>query len=918
MAVYGAWQTGDWSSASTWAQLIQSSISQSSTGNALSATPTYSSTLTAANLVDSWRGFWLPFYNFATGNTVSVVLQEYNGATWSDTVATATLYSYSFTCNLRWGFAKFGTPYTPTTTSAGYYRLKITRATGSGNVKIYGPSASAPSCMIASASPASSPGAGDDVLIAGDMTNVAGTTNTITVTVDANTTIGSGQNIGSFPGASATSFNAIHIDSGGRVKASRTASATLIVRKLITQSYVDAEWDYGKTTDRIPAAYTATLMFDTSDNYSYVGVRYTSDLPNNTNPYYFGFVGAEKTYVKTNYVSGLGTAASPLITADAVDWSVGDQIVVTPSAGYATYAHTAPTTATYTDATGYNRRYITLTFAAAHSFKVGDRIVLSGFTPSAYNTTHTIDEVPSSTTLVIYGFTAAITANATVIGTVVGHTSKSEYRYIKTKNSSTSYVLSTISGGAEDALQYSPATTADIYNLSSNVRVTVNKRNQTYIYTFDAGSSSVTTSPSHWVLDNCRLDYGGGSGAYALGLLGNGYTAGSSSATISKAVFYCCLITIYDASTAHSDWSISDVIFAGYGASTNGIYAGGYNKTFTRVYSVDRSNTPITILGSNNIFRTIRMWSTAPEGNSAPGITITANAANNQIIGAYVQGIATGSSSRGVTLGNGVGNRFLDSEFGSVVANNNADVYITSNTYNICVFENCKFSSGTFISNYLNMFSGSLIAFHKYQQTTNKHRWYTNAGSARSTGAGLDDTTVRTAGSLNVRIDPENATTGFKMEFKIPSIVNQQTFINGFMQKNATFGTSVAKVEMWLPGSDTTSTADATYTLDNTTGSYQTFSVNKDYTGTANGLSTIRITAITATAGAYLYVADIYNGQGALNLWDNGQPVSPIVPLDFSSIPGLVWTFPDTNTTASTMGRALKDRLSKNQFLGLK
>lgn len=1129
MAVYGAWADGNWSTAATWTTLIQSTISQASAGSTLTASPTYSSTLSALNTTDSWRGVWLPFSGFATGNTVACVLQEYNGSSWSDTTATCTLYPYSTSTNQRWGFAKFGTPYTPTTTTSGYYRLKLTRGGAGTTVTIYGPTSSAPSCMIASVSPASSPGTGyssymrmpgttgnyayaadsaalsitgdidirvrlsldswstanqviiskyvgtgtqksyifttgassklalalydsggsgaslssstghgftagqtgwvrvtyrtsdrrvqfftaadsasmpsswtqlgtdvtqsmtnmkdstapleigscnngasgggtglanatgnfywaqirnnvaddgtgiqfsadittklfgastfteassnaatvtitgslsqdgDDVLIAGDMTNVAGTTNTVTVTVDADVTIGSGQNLAAFGGSSGTMFNAISIDAGGRLKATRSASFTLLVKQLIYLSYTDAQLDFGTTSDRIPAAYTATLMFDPSNNYTGVGVRYSNTAPNNTNPYYFGLVGASKTYVKTNYASGVGTSGSPLITADAVDWTVGDQIVVTPTAGYTTYSNTAPTAAAFTDATGYARRYITLTFAGAHSFKVGDRIVLAGFTPSTYNGTWTVDEVPSSTTLKIYNFTSAITANATVMGTVSGSTSKSEYRYIKTKNSSTSYVLSTIAGGAEDALQYSPTVKADIYNLSSNVKVTVNKRNQSYMYTFDASGQSAVTTNTHWVIDNCRLDYAGIGTAYSLGILANGNTSGSSSATVNKAVFWAASTVFYDSATSHSDWAITDVIFAGYQAANTAVVPAGYNKTFTRLYFVDFGSIAIALSGSSNIFRTVRTWATAPEGNSTSAISITANGASNLFVNAYVQGKANGSTNRGVILGGNITNKFLDSEFGTVVANNQADVYITSDTLNLTLFENCLFSSSTLINNYLNQFAGSEIAFHKYQQTTNKHRWYTNTGSARSTGAGLEDTTVKTAGSINVVLLPENNTTGFAWEFNVLAPASSLSFINGYLQKNAAFGTSVAKVELWLPGSDTSSTADATFTADNTTGSYQAFNTYKLYSGTAPGLSTVRVTAISATASAYLYVSDLFNSVGALNLWDKGKPAKQVAITDFSSVPAAVWSFPDSNTVASTMGKRQVD-----------
>ena len=913
MALYGAWQTGDWSSTSTWATLIQSTISQANPYGYVTATPLYTNTLTALNTSDSWRGAYLPFNSFPANSSFTITLQEYNGSTWSDTTATATAYSYAVNGGTRWGFVKFGTPYTPTTTSTGYYRLKLVKLTGAGTIQLYGTSGTAPSCMIASVSPVSTPGTGDDVLIAGDMTNVSGTTNPIAVTVDTNVTIGSGQNLAGFGGSSSTMFPAISIDSGGRLKASRTASATLLVKQMIVLSYTDGELDYGKTTDRIPSTYKATLMYDPSNNLGYVGIRYSSNM-NPAQSYYLSFVGASKAYIKTNYSSGLGTAASPLITSDPVDWSVGDQIVVTPSAGYTTYANTAPTSLTYTDATGYNRRYFTLTFAAAHSFKVGDRIILSGFTPAAYNgTAFTVDEVPSTTTLRIYGFTSTgITANATVMGTVVGHTSKSEYRYIKTKNSTTSYVLCTTAGGAEDALQYSPATTADIYNLSSSVQVTVNKRNQSYMYTFDAGLSYAgpanTTDPTWWILDNCRMDYAGNGGPYNLGILANGYTAGSSSATINNTVFWAPSGTvIYDSATPHSTWNISNVVFAGfqYGnySLSNAMVTNGYNKTFTNIYAVDISGNFISSSGSSNTYRVLRLWATSPEPNSAPAIVLLGNAFNNLFISAYIQGVNSGTINRGISLNGSLSNKFLNSEFGTVTKHYDTDIYCTSSTLNTMVFENCLFGSTNLITNYLNQFNGSELAFQKYQQTTNKHRWYTNTGSARSTGAGLEDTTVKTAGSLNLVLLPENNTVGFAWEFNVLAPATSLSFINGYLQKNATFGSSIAKVELWLPGSDTSSTADASLTADNTTGTWQAFNVYKLYSGTAPGLSTVRITAISSTAGAYVYVADLFNSVGALNLWNSGKPAKQIAITDFSAVPAAVWGFPDGNTISSTMGR---------------
>ena len=160
------------------------------------------------------------------------------------------------------------------------------------------------------------------------------------------------------------------------------------------------------------------------------------------------------------------------------------------------------------------------------------------------------------------------------------------------------------------------------------------------------------------------------------------------------------------------------------------------------------------------------------------------------------------------------------------------------------------------------MSEGSFVNFHAYNETAMKHFWYTNKGSAFCTGAGLTDTTVRTPGSYAVRLSPEDSTNGFLWQFYIPAKAGKITNFFGFFQKNAAFSTDVAKVELWNP--DSTS-ADATFTLaDNT--DWQACSISKLYSGTVDGLAIVKIYAISATAGAYLYCDDFYNA---------GDTVSP-------------------------------------------
>lgn len=116
----------------------------------------------------------------------------------------------------------------------------------------------------------------------------------------------------------------------------------------------------------------------------------------------------------------------------------------------------------------------------------------------------------------------------------------------------------------------------------------------------------------------------------------------------------------------------------------------------------------------------------------------------------------------------------------------------------------------------------------------------------------------------------------------------------------------------------TGSTADASLTADNTTGTWQAFNVYKLYSGTAPGLSTVRITAISSTAGAYVYVADLFNSVGALNLWNSGKPAKQIAITDFSAVPAAVWGFPDGDTISSTMGKRQVDGADSAELASIK
>ena len=93
------------------------------------------------------------------------------------------------------------------------------------------------------------------------------------------------------------------------------------------------------------------------------------------------------------------------------------------------------------------------------------------------------------------------------------------------------------------------------------------------------------------------------------------------------------------------------------------------------------------------------------------------------------------------------------------------------------------------------------------------------------------------------------------------------------------------------------------------------FSLSAYYSGTVPRYARIRITAKTATAGAFAFLDDIYDAQtgnkvAGLDLWDQGHISPIIVAADYSSIPEqtrvAVWS-DDAAYSVGSKGRTLAD-----------
>jgi len=85
----------------------------------------------------------------------------------------------------------------------------------------------------------------------------------------------------------------------------------------------------------------------------------------------------------------------------------------------------------------------------------------------------------------------------------------------------------------------------------------------------------------------------------------------------------------------------------------------------------------------------------------------------------------------------------------------------------------------------------------------------------------------------------------------------------------------------------------------------------------------VKITAVTATAGAYAFVDDLYdagltNKLAGMDIWDQGQPAPLIAAVDVSTVGGIVWNYPDGSPTINTMGKRQVDGADSAELASIK
>lgn len=565
----------------------------------------------------------------------------------------------------------------------------------------------------------------------------------------------------------------------------------------------------------------------------------------------------DKTIIHTTIIDSTANGDQGIFSATG---ATGGQILTT-GATYTQYAKYASGTGTAADP---------LTFQSAHGLSVGDEIVVPGL---AYNT--------------------------------------NQVRFVITVVNTTQVVVSTTSGGGESAITNTPAVGSHIANLTRNSIIKPAATNLGYYINNSsntAGNFDYTRFEHSDNNSGKTLNFSGGSTGGAVSSF-DGIVGYNTSNTSGR--HWLAMPNTGDPATAvatHTGITAYNTAGTNYLGQSGVGLQGTSNKTVNSILHYNGASTTtgamlsVNSTSNSNTFNDCHSYGTnGLNGPTGYGIGIFASSANT-----FNRCTVNSSRSNGVYLSTGVDNVFNDCNFGTV-GTNTIDVFCVSSTLNQAVFNNCSFGSATLISNYLNQLDTSEIRFHALNTTAHKHYWYTNEGWGEAVGASLSDTTVKTAGSYNVKLNPENNVTGFRWILNVKATVDQIAFLKGYLRKNATMGTSVAKVELFLPGTLLTDTPDAIFTASNTTGTYQDFVIGKAYAGSENTEAKVRVTAISNTAGAAIYLANFYDSTEALDSWFEGKPSNLVVPTDFSSVPGLIWSYPDSGTTAGTMGKHQAD-----------
>ncbi len=809
--------TGNWTTAATWGTITNTAAYvTANTSETINTTPTfeYGATFTAPNTSNAvthlMASFNISSTNFAVGDvsTVRINLEEDTGGGFAEVAGVdflmSDIASYPLISLLQWAMVELATPFTFTTTSADAYRIGIrhTRTSGSGSLRISEHNVSG-MLLLAIDDRTAAPANTDDVLIVGPINKTRHT-----VTIDGTRTIGSG---GAASGtADGVPIPGIHINHNSKLIVDHTSDVTInIDGNIIIRA--DGRLECGNKTTPVTAANTVLFDFDTSSATAYFRMYGGGQVL---------MVGAPQSSTslwKTTVASGTGVAADPMLTDDAVDWNVGNEISFLPGTN---------------DSTNYNQ---------------------------------------------------------------------TEYKFIITKNSSTSYVLSDTSGGAEAAFTFAHAN-AHALNITRNIIVqgTIGSGNLELI--FQTGVSSPSSSfgnpndTTQFNIQWTRVEK-----ASQLGILTSGldptvavYDIGMSYVVSTNADLQCFWLNGTNPITYTGCIAIKD----------NGEDIDGFaftllaaNHTFNDCFAVDLDDFGFEVEGANMRYNRCISAGCNKDGSSTNGPFK---------LGGCDSIIMTDCESYGSRYSFNVnafeGNiTWINGEFGTRF---NDTLNHLGGTIGLALYQfvNCNFGSNVndpFDFNFA-VVPGAVFTYHNHAGTSFNHKFDLFAGTGIPTGAGLGDTTVRTSGSHALRLEPIVRST-MLYKFNVMAFANSAISILGYSKRNSSL-TSTITASLFLPNQGA---AAATTTLTAGTG-WELWSLFSDYTVAVDDLAEIVFEVPYDASGGYLYLDDLQNGSNVLtgfDMWNLGQPAKFM----FGQLgnAGEVWSYANAGHAAGTMGEVV-------------
>lgn len=305
------------SNANHWDQATYSQVMISASQTITSAGTT-TGAFTAPNLVNAVTAALFYLDTKGTANTITATLQENLGAGFVDTTTTQTLTLANV--NIGWLHFRPSITHTFLTTTANRYRWKIAVDTGS--------------CTIALAAVGSTHFQSFDdrhsVPVTGEMIYDIGINeqSPVSLTIDGTTLTGGAAGSGS-PTNRTMNGGAV-VGNGGTWKYDTTADVQF---DLTGWLHVDlgGRIEGASVASPLPANRRIVQRFDMAG----AGQAGLS-IVNNAEGEVQGAPKSSTTLWKTTYVSGDGGTGTELVTADAVDWQIGDEILVSASSSNAT------------------------------------------------------------------------------------------------------------------------------------------------------------------------------------------------------------------------------------------------------------------------------------------------------------------------------------------------------------------------------------------------------------------------------------------------------------------------------------------------------------------------------------------------------------------------------------------------------